>query len=146
MFWKSKEFDRVRQEWEQRLKKSGFRDIEKEIKGERVLSQYSDYAYRRKETELVRECKLAYFTLLAQHLSVETKFEDEWDQLIMERTAEGYSIKEISEELKSLVPENRERTKHNRDTIRYVRRRYEHRWGIKVWKPEEMQSRKARTR
>lgn len=146
-FWKSSQFDQLKREWEEKLAQSGFRDAERDIGGERVLRQTADYAFRRRETvAVIRECKLTYFTILAQHLAEERNFADEWDRLIMERTAEGKTIKEISEELRAMIPQGRARTKHSRDTIRYVRRRYEHKWGIKVWRKEEMQSRKVRTR
>lgn len=145
MLRNSREFKQLLGEWNKKLEDTGFQDAEKEIAGERVLKQTSDYAFR-ESVEVIREAKLQYFTILAQKISDEREFDDAWDRLIMERTAEGWSIKEISEELKSLKPGDRERTKHNRDTIRYVRRRYEHRWGIKVWLPHQMQSRKVPTR
>lgn len=146
MFWGNQDFKRLKREWDEKLRESGFEDAEKEVGGERVLRQSADYAYRRKETVgVIRECKLEYFTLLSQKIE-ETRFEDGWDRLIMEMTAEGKSIREISDHLKALIPKGRKRTKHNRMTICYVRRRYEHKWGIRTWKPEEMQSRKARTR
>ena len=147
MFWKSKGFEELKREWNGKLEDSGFKDAEKEIAGERVLRQTADYAYRRKETvEVVRECKLSYFTSISHHLSLEKDFADDLDRLIMERTAKGRTIREISDELKALIPIGRERTKHNRNTIRYVRRRYENKWGVKIWSQQDMQSRKAPTR
>lgn len=145
MLRNSREFKQLLGEWNLKLEASGFKDAEKEVAGERVLRQSSDYAFR-ESVEVIRETKLQYFTILAQKIAEESQFSDEWDRRIMEMTAEGCSIKEISEELRTLKPEGRERTKHNRDTIRYVRRRYEHRWGIKVWLPHQMQSRKVPTR
>ena len=71
-------------------------------------------------------------------MHLETEFEDEADRLIMEWTAEGREIKEISIELKKLGMR-----KSYRNTIRFVRRRYEDKWGIREWKPEEMVSRKT---
>ncbi len=146
MLRNSGEFKQLQKEWNKRLEESGFEDAEKDVGGERALKLPSNCVYRQETDEVVRESKLSYFMLLAQKFAEEKEFSDEWDRKIMERTAEGWSIKEISEELRGLVPTDRERTKHNRDTIRYVRRRYEHKWGIKVWLPHQMQSRKAPTR
>lgn len=156
-FWKSREFKNLQKEWEEKLKTSGLEDAEKEVGGERVLRQSADYAFRRKETtEIVRDAKQEYFSLLSEWLHKEKNFEGEIkaqpvltglpcekvssDRLIMERTAEGKSIQEISRELKALGME-----KHNRDTIRYVRRRYENKWGIKCWKREDTVSRRVAT-
>ncbi len=141
-FWRSSEFEALNKEWSQKLTEAGFEDCEKEIAGQRVLKQSADYAYRRKEcTEIYRESKLTYFMLLAEHLTKEKNFDDESDRLIMSWTAEGWTIKEISRELRRLG-----KIKHNRDTIRYIRRRYENRWGIKNWKTEQMVSRRVVTR
>lgn len=138
-FWTSRQFRELNHEWNIKLAATGFQDAEKEIAGERVLRQSSDYAYRRKETaDVVRENKCTYFMLLAQCIHTELNFEDNYDRLVMERTAEGRSIREISEELKSLLPEGRQRGKFNRRTIRYIRRRYEDRWGIKTWSQQQM--------
>lgn len=141
-FWERPEFKSLEREWNMRLLASGFEDAEKVVGGERQLKQSAEYAYRRAETvEIIRETKLAYFTLLAQRIADERCFEDASDRLIMELTAEGATIRAISQELKRLgMP------KSNRDTIRYVRRRYEDRWGIRKWNPRDMVSRKAPTR
>ena len=130
----------LQKKWDRILAETGFEDIEKEIGGERVLKQSADYAFRRKEhTEIYREAKLNYHCLISARLHT-TQFDDASDRLIMERTAEGRSIQEISAELKNLGWR-----KHNRDTIRYIRRRYETRWGIKSWKEEDCVSRKVLT-
>ncbi len=139
-FWKSGEFKSLEKEWSQKLAEAGFEDAEKEIAGERKLKQAADYAYRRKEhTETYRDAKLTYHSLLSQKLH-DARFDDESDKLIMERTAEGWTIQEISKELKHL-----KMIKHNRDTIRYIRRRYETRWGIRCWHPKDQVSRKVVT-
>lgn len=126
-----------------KLKESGFEDIEVRVGNKDALKQRSGYSYRKRGaniSDIIRESKLTYFTLLAEYAARERHFEDESDRLIMTRTAEGKSIGEISKELKDLG-----RPKYNRDTIRYIRRRYEHKWGIRTWKPEEMVSRRVST-
>src|SRR5665213_3798234 len=123
----------LQKKWDRILAETGFEDIEKEIGGERVLKQSADYAFRRAEhTETYREAKLTYHSLISEHLHTSI-FDDASDRLIMERTAEGSSIAEISAELK-----DRGWRKFNRDTIRYIRRRYETRWGIRHWQQRDM--------
>lgn len=139
-FWKTPKFRLAAAEWEARLKASGFKDAEKTWNGERVLKQTADHAYwRRGTSDLVREAKLTYFLALAQHITNERRWSDKSDRFIMERTAEGWTIKEIS-----VAMEKAGLRKSNRDTIRYIRRRYEHRWGIRKWTPQQMVSRKPK--
>lgn len=143
----------LKRQWEEKLKQSGFEDAEKEIGGERVLRQSADYAYRRKEqTPEIRAIKLSYFMLLAQRISEETEFEDKFDKLIMERTAEGLSATRIAEEVRAIMwieaglpwQKKKRRGSANRKTIRMIRRRYETRWGIRIWTARQM--RKVPTR
>lgn len=141
-FWRTERFAELNKEWEEKLKEAGFEDAEEQVGGEKRLKQHSAYAYRRQEcTQITRETKLSYFMLLAERVNSERKFDDESDRLIMTRTSEGWTIQEISTELKALG-----RRKFNRDTIRYIRRRYENRWGIRSWKSEQMVSRRVPTR
>ncbi len=170
-FWKHPAFEALNREWTQRLKEVGFEDCEQEIKGEMRLKEsrsslfnYQLYGTRQK-TKAVDgkvqkvsghdhfkeesyelafekiESKRRYFELIAQFFSDERWFEDDSDRLIMQRTSEGWTIAEISKELRSLG-----KFKFNRDTIRYIRRRYENKWGVRHWKPEQMVSRKVPTR
>lgn len=151
-FWKIKKLDdKLKKEWEKKLKDSGFNDAEKEINGERVLienttanSKFGILANYKLAAEVVRENKAEYFRVLYQKFSEEKSFEDSEDRLIMERTAEGRTIKEISDELKEKLSNNRVRSKFNRNTIRYVRRRYENKWGIKKWDQADMMSRQVK--
>lgn len=143
-FWRTNQFETLKAEWEKKLKESGFEDAEADIGGERHLKQRASnpYAHRyRCEEELPRESKLTYFLLIAQMCAREQDFKDTSDRLIMERTSEGWTITEISKELKK-----RALFKHNRDTIRYIRRRYEAKWGIRIWSREQMVSRRVRIR
>lgn len=159
-FWRSSEFKKLQSEWEEKLRQSGFEDAEKEVGGDRVLKQRADYAYRSSTTATI-EAKEEYFQLLSSWVRIETQFDGESffqlplplpgvdplelkrnissDRLIMEMTAAGKNIQEISRELK-----RRRMEKHNRDTIRYIRRRYEDRWGIRRWTREQMVSRRVR--
>lgn len=134
----------LQKEWYKKLKNSGFQDIEKEIKGECVLKSQSTcegkYAgIYRFMSQVEREAKEDYFRILFQKASQEQNFLDDSDKLIMERTAEGKNIREISEELIE-----RKLHKYDRHTILYVRRRYENKWGIKKWTKQQMVSRRKK--
>ena len=141
-FWKTKQFKTLERQWEKKLQDAGFKDAEKTVKGERVLITSSVCVYRRR-VEPVEEKRTAateYFSMLST-LFMKEVFHDESEKIIMELTAEGKKIKEISDILKE-----RGMKKFNRDTIRYIRRRYEHKWGIKQWAPEQMVSRRVSKR
>jgi len=138
-FWKSKEFLEEKAKWDQKLKDSGFVDAEKELSGKSVLIAFSSDEGCWKNKGLARrEEREEYYTALYQCFIKETDFADESDRLIMERTAEGKSKREISDELKE-----KKQKKHNRDTITYIRRRYENKWGIRKWLPYQMVSRRV---
>jgi hypothetical protein len=138
--WRLSEFRDLKQEWEERLFYDGFVDIEVEKNGTRQLKKFADApTHDAKMTPEQAEIRADYFSKIEQFVAKETGFEDESDRLIMERTAAGCLIWEISKELRE-----KNLKKSNRDTIRYIRRRYEMRWGIRHWRPEEMVSRKPK--
>lgn len=150
-FWKSKEFEAKQKEWDRKLEESGFSDAEISKDGERFLKVRTSEIMQRGRlfnafTGISRESSEEYFRILSQKISQEAAFEDELDRLIMERTAEGKTIKEISNELKKMLIPGQTRNKHDRNTIRYIRRRYENKWGIRIWTPFQMMSRKPHTR
>jgi hypothetical protein len=137
-FWKSKEFEALQREWDLKLLEDGFEDAERRVNGDVLLWKPADRACQDvNAAHVVREGRLEYFTLISQAASEETGYEDYSDQLIMERTGEGRNSREISEELATLGM-----WKSNRNTIRHVRRRYENKWGIRSWKPEQMTPKK----
>lgn len=150
-FWETQSFQRLEKEWHEKLKSAGFKDEEKKIDGDWALkhnsSCYGRFGNRFTALRAIKldpgqiEQRSTYYLLLSQRLNQNPDFMDESDRIIMQKTAEGWSIREISDELKRL-----KLTKFNRDTIRYVRRRYEHKWGIRQWMPIQMVSRKAHTR
>lgn len=147
-FWKSKAFQELKEEWDEKLKETGFEDAEKEVDGKTVLKRSSYFiSSRGKSRDNMKEAEREYCQLLEYLVSREENFEDRLDKIIMERTAEGKSIREISDELKDqpkIKLKNKMGNKSDRNTIAYVRRRYENKWGIKYWKPEQMVSRKTK--
>lgn len=146
--WHSKLTSELIRTWDQKLKESGFEDAEEEGRNARFLKEGSRDRLCKKGpknifvTELVVSTSSTYYQMLSDNLHTEQNFADDFDRQIMEMTAEGKSIKEISIALKALVPTGKKRGKFNRDTIRYVRRRYEQKWGIREWSKEQMTSRK----
>lgn len=151
-FWTSKAFKELNRDWDRRLANAGFEDAEEYGTSKRFLKEYSNDRFLRRgrggqeKTKLTVEASYRYFQAITEFVAKEEEFSDEFDKLIMERTGEGKKIREISEELKNLLPLDRKRSKYDRNTIRYVRRRYEHKWGLKTWKAEQMVSRKVRTK
>jgi hypothetical protein len=139
-FWKSKEFEEAQRVWEAKLKESGFKDIEKRLPTGTEQRALNPANRDRQEAEA------EYYRLISLKVSEEELFENEMDRLIMERIAEGKKITEISAELKAKLPPGKQRSRHNRRTIRYIRRRYENKWGIRSWKPEQMRPRKPPTK
>jgi hypothetical protein len=119
-FWQTKKFKKLQNVWNEKLKASGFNDAESEYR----LKLPADHCYCWARTKEERENKLRYYVLLGQHFHAE-EFQDAVDALVMERRAEGIKIKHISEELRQLGE------RCHRETIRYIIRRYEIKWGIK---------------
>lgn len=116
--------------WNDVLIDDGFVDQEKLVNNELELKQFSSNAYQQ-APELIRENKQTYYEILLQKVQIE-EFDNKADKIIMSRTAEGYKIVEISKELKKIKQSS------HVETIRYIIRRYENKWGVKKWKPEQM--------
>lgn len=125
-FWKTKEFMGIQQEWYRALEKHGFIDAEKKIGGEMELKQSASAPYRHIKRLLDIQTKEDYYTRIAQNVH-EAKFRNKVDQHIMVLHSLGYRIKDICAEL-VLIGEKR-----CRDTIRYVIRRYEMAWGMRIY-------------
>jgi hypothetical protein len=126
-FWKTKQFKKLQEKWYKKLK--GFNDIESNEK----LKQNAPNCYRQADI-VERNAKLNYYLLLGEKIN-ENKFDCYEDKLIITRIAEGYQIKDISAELKKL------KKKCHRQTIRFIIRKYELRWGLKKWNQEQLKSR-----
>lgn len=129
-YWQKASFQIIRKRWYQKLKETGFVDAEKDVGKKQFLSQVSSNAYRQ-ASEVIRECKSAYYSLLAECLFEDPPL-DEIEKLILLRRSEGHKIKEISREL-----ETRGERCH-RQTIRFVIRRYENKWGIRKWNQAQL--------
>lgn len=130
MHRKKQELKQLLQYWDEILKATGFQDIERTIGGERVLIQYSSNVYRQAE-EVVRESKISYFEQVSEKVN-EHQFEDSIEQTIMSLIGEGSRIKEIVDLL------NKKGISIHRQTVRFIIRRYETQWGIKIWRNKQM--------
>lgn len=134
MFWRTRQFKVLSQEWNKKLEQSGFEDAELEVKGDRVLKQRASNCYRQAD-KLERESRLEYYTFLG-YLAHNTKFNNELEKLVMVMYSEGKPYKEILEEL------NKRGIIRHRTTIEFIIRRWQHKWGIKSWSLKQMNLKK----
>lgn len=123
-FWETNEFKELEKEWYRKLEENKFLDIEKKKNGESFLRQRSGYCYRRTIQNQV-SARQEYYELMAQCFQSEFRFKDEIEEYVMEKTAHGGSINEISRVLRNI------NERYHRGTIRLIIQKFEARWGIK---------------
>lgn len=117
-FYQTQSFLKLHAEWQRKLEASGFEDIET-TSGEN-LKQYAPNSYRQAH-RLIREAKLEYFRLIT-HKAHDDEFIGPLSLTIMTMRGDGVPIIEIADEIGL-----------HRQTVRYIIRRHEHRWGIRFW-------------
>lgn len=127
-FWNTPQFKELQYEWYDKLQAFGHNDIE--LDGE--IKQNAPNSYRQ-ACKIAREAKLEYHLLLTHYLN-EKELDNDVDDLVMTWLSEGRKIKDICEELMRIGE------RCHRDTVRFIKRKYENRWGIRKWKPEQMKS------
>lgn len=120
--------------WNQKLEDSGFEDAEIELKTERRLKQKASNVYRQAHP-LEREIKLEYFLRLG-FLAHNANYPNDLEKIIMVNYSEGASIKKIIEEI------NKNGYSRDRRTIRFIIRRWQTKWKIKIWSPSQMNLKK----
>lgn len=120
-FWQTQKFKALQSEWEEKLIKSGFVDIEDE---RRRLRQNASNSYRT-TTHAIIEGKQRYYELLGQGYHNEKCFRDTVERIVMLLRSRGFKIKDICHGLRLMKKRN------HRDTIRRIIRHYEIRWKIK---------------
>lgn len=131
-FYQTPEFRSLEQEWEQKLSASGFEDIEKRCGSNRELKLYSiSFARWKRDDPQEAAIKRDYHQALQEQVS-QAHFDSALDREVMMMKSEGARISEIC---KALLKEG---ILKYRGTIRLIIRKYEHRWGIRNWKPELM--------
>ncbi len=129
-FWKTQDFKSLQQAWYERLEAEGFQDAEELVGGDMVLRQCAAHPYRDQD-ELTREIKESYYRIISQKVQ-ETKFRSDVDRLILTGYCEGKKAKDICEELKDRG------TPRFRHAIRFIVRRYEVLWGLRVYTPQQL--------
>lgn len=95
----SPEFKKLKKEWDQKLKESGFEDIEFD---ENHLRKHDDYMFRNRLAKYgptFFEAKQQYYRLAGQFLE-NHKFEDSDEKLIWQLHSDGVSGRDIVKELK----------------------------------------------
>lgn len=133
MFWKRPEFKERQAYWYDLLAQSGFKDIET---NEQLKAHASD-AYRN-SPEPTRNAKCEYYLELSRLVKEKAaEFDEGIDYFVIYKLSLGLTQAQVLRELEGL---GAARDKH---TITYIRRKYEHRWGLRQWKPEQMKSRKV---
>jgi hypothetical protein len=141
MFHQSPEFKSQQREWYEILKDSGFEDIEViQSDGREVLKKAGEYRYYKNGKRCKRRNDAEYFLLLSQFVENEI-FHSKIDEFIMHACADGWLISEICVALNRLGPPYlRRKNKRHRKTVMFIKRKYEHKWGIRYWKPQELTS------
>lgn len=127
-FWLKPEFISLQQQWYKRLKDSGFDDQEDSDDDYRLRCLIENM---RLKCPLLLRVDIEYFEkILEAYENNET--ENETDKLIMHLYVGGARINEIEEHLKK----NGQRKARN--TIRFIIRKYEHRWQIKQYTRKQL--------
>lgn len=86
-FWHTKKFKELQEEWDEKLKKSGFEDIEK------------NFEHSRTANVTKAETNLAYFNGLCEYLQV-GKFRSDFERAVWYLYSEGKSGRQIAAGLK----------------------------------------------
>jgi hypothetical protein len=94
-------FKELLEEWDKRLKESGFEDIEQRVGNDLVLKHSgSDYRIKQMNNDqTVRDAIVKYYDIIGQKI-VETTFTNEMEKKILTMYFEGKTQVEIKEQLK----------------------------------------------
>lgn len=129
-FWRTKTFQVLSRDWNHKLEESGFSDIEIDLKQDRALKRRAASCYE-KASPLEREVKLEYFCFVSSLVN-ETFFPNELEKIIMTRHADGDTIEEIVQRIRS------DGISRDRKTVRRIIRRWQMKWGVRHWSLKEM--------
>ena len=130
-FYETPEFKELSKEWEDILKRSGFIDSEKEIGTKRGFQQSAGGVFRNVRDPVRREAKELYFQQLTKCLH-SACFDSGVDRVVMVLRSEGARITEICEALANVD------MGRCRGVVRFIIRKYEHRWGIRNWTQNQL--------
>jgi len=124
LFYQTKEFKTLAKEWEQKLIASGFVDAEKLQSGQ-TRAHYGEASYKRTKKEII-DARIQYYSTFCYH-AYRTFYPKYLDREVVTRFAKGSRISDIVVELRELG------VAINRNTVRFIIRRYEHRWCMRYW-------------
>lgn len=110
--------------WDQRLKESGFKDIEIEINGERLLEKSANPHL--KTAAVISDSKIAYYRAVSRKTSIH-EFASELERQIMIAYSEGVSQAEIKRRMEDIG------IKMHRETLYEMIYQYLGLWGIKPY-------------
>lgn len=130
-FYETKQFKELEKEWDENLDRSGFCDIEKKMGTGRELKQFSQNVHRRSKSGL-KQAREKYFERLSECFQTEIFL----DYKILSDFISGKKRSEIWREL-ILLGAN-----VDYETIRFIIRRYEYKWGIKNYTLRQMNLRR----
>jgi hypothetical protein len=134
-YYETLEFKALSKQWEKILEQEGLADAETSVGEKRALRQNASNVYRQMDPTR-REAKELYFQQLGRCLhSVSLSFDNEVDKMVMVLRAQGAKITEICA---ALIEAGCSRY---RRTVRLIIRKYEDRWGIRNWNPEQLKYR-----
>lgn len=129
-FYQTTEFKQLSKDWEKRLEEEGLGSVEKTVGTGLALRQNSSNVYRQMDP-VRREAKETYFRRLSQCLQT-AAFDSGVDRIVMVLRAQGTKIVEICTHLAKMG------MRRYRRTVRLIVRKYEHRWRVRTWKPEQL--------
>lgn len=118
------EYEKQREKWYGKLKKSGFRDIEHD---DDTLTEYSSVYFKKHTFEEI-EAKQRYHDMAISFLE-HYKFETNKDRIIWEYHANNISVRDIAELLKKV------KIRTNRNSVSQVVRRLKVKMFDMLWAP-----------
>jgi len=128
-FWRKPEFKALQKAWYQRLKDEGFEDVEEIAHGDQQRLKQSTQGILKRYPKL-RDNE-EYFIAVAKCVR-DAEFKTTEDRLIMTLYSKGRTITKISKFMA------RWQLKNGRGCIRFTIRRYEMKWGLRTYSPEEL--------
>ncbi len=129
-FYQTKAFKKLAEAWEEKLAKEGLPDIEKTIGEVQGLKQSATHVYQQMERDRI-EAKEKYFRDLSSNIHT-TNFDNDIECIVMTLKADGARICEICQALEAIGQ------KRYRRTVRLIIRKYEHKWGIRIWRQDQL--------
>jgi hypothetical protein len=139
-YFETPSFRALQQAWYQRLEEEGFRDAEEIVAGEMVLRQNAEHPLAGKDALEITQ-RSDYYRALSAQVELE-EFDSEIDRIVMTMIADGQRIQRVVETL-TFMSERRppcflSKTQRARNTVRFIIRKYEQRWGIREHAPHEL--------